>query len=295
MRALLLYTATWQDRVMVAEHEGRRDELAERVNDLLLPIVKGYGSERSWVVLGTECLQTFGGSGFLQDYALEQYVRDAKIDTLYEGTTAIQSLDLIFRKIVKDQGRALATLATEMQGFIETEAGNGQLKEERLALGKALGELQQILGVVMGWLSAAQGGDTRELYKVGLSSRRILLALGDAIEVSGLQEVFAADRTEGRPLVIGAVKTNVGHLIGAAGMAGLIKTVLVLQHGRIPANLHLSTPNPAIDWDACPTVLPDHTLAWPEGYPIQVRAAPRSTRTSSRRTRSPPWACRRSW
>ena len=95
-------------------------------------------------------------------------------------------------------------------------------------------------------------------------------ALGDAIEVSGLQEVFAADRTEGRPLVIGAVKTNVGHLIGAAGMAGLIKTVLVLQHGRIPANLHLSTPNPAIDWDACPTVLPDHTLAWPEGYPTRI-------------------------
>ena len=56
------------------------------------------------MLLGTESLQTFGGSGFLQDYPLEQYVRDAKIDTLYEGTTAIQGLDLFFRKIVKDQG-----------------------------------------------------------------------------------------------------------------------------------------------------------------------------------------------
>ena len=67
--------------------------------------MKGYGSERSWVLLGTESLQTFGGSGFLQEYPIEQYVRDAKIDTLYEGTTAIQGQDFFFRKIVKDQGR----------------------------------------------------------------------------------------------------------------------------------------------------------------------------------------------
>ena len=65
MRSLVLYTASWQDRVQVAEHNGETDELAMRVNDLLLPIVKGYGSERSWVLLGTESLQTFGGSGFL--------------------------------------------------------------------------------------------------------------------------------------------------------------------------------------------------------------------------------------
>ncbi|WP_030438395.1 acyl-CoA dehydrogenase [Actinoplanes subtropicus] len=183
LRALVIYTATWQDKVAIAQAAGdeKAAKAAAKVNDLLLPLVKGVGSERAYELLGHESLQTFGGSGFLQDYPLEQYVRDAKIDTLYEGTTAIQSLDLIFRKIVKDQGRSLATLATEMQGFIETEAGNGQLKEERLALGKALGELQQILGVTMGWLTAAQGGETRELYKVGLTSRRILLALGDVV------------------------------------------------------------------------------------------------------------------
>ncbi|MDN5727807.1 MAG: acyl-CoA dehydrogenase, partial [Propionibacteriales bacterium] len=90
MRSLVLYAATWQDRVTMAKAAGEADELAEKVNDLLLPIVKGYGSERSWVLLGTESLQTFGGSGFLSDYPVEQYVRDAKIDTLYEGTTAIQ-------------------------------------------------------------------------------------------------------------------------------------------------------------------------------------------------------------
>jgi len=112
LRALVLYTAAQQDAVALAEARGEHDELAERVNDLLLPLVKGVGSERSWVLLGTESLQTFGGSGFLQDYPLEQYVRDAKIDTLYEGTTAIQGMDFFFRKIVRDKGQALAHLAT---------------------------------------------------------------------------------------------------------------------------------------------------------------------------------------
>src|SRR3954452_9004473 len=179
LRALVIYTATWQDKVAIAQAAGdtAAAKAASKVNDLLLPLVKGVGSERAYELLGHESLQTFGGSGFLQDYPLEQYVRDAKIDTLYEGTTAIQSLDLIFRKIVKDQGAALMTVAGEIQAFLAAEAGNGQLKEERLALGKALGEVQTILGVFTGWL----GEDPRSLYKIGLNSRRLLLAMGDLV------------------------------------------------------------------------------------------------------------------
>jgi Acetyl-CoA dehydrogenase C-terminal like len=64
---------------------------------------------------------------------------------------------------------------------LDSEGGNGQLKEERLALGAAFADMQGMLATVMGWLAAYQGGDERELYKVGLSSRRILLALGDLI------------------------------------------------------------------------------------------------------------------
>ncbi|MDT4994931.1 MAG: hypothetical protein QOH97_4823, partial [Actinoplanes sp.] len=183
LRALVIFTATYQDKVAIAEAAGDTEaaRVASGVNDLLLPLVKGVGSERAYELLGHESLQIFGGSGFLQDYPLEQYVRDAKIDTLYEGTTAIQSLDLIFRKIVKDQGQALAVVATMMQEFIDSEAGNGQLKVERASLGNALGELQGILGIEMGWLQAVQSGETRELYKVGLTSRRVLLALGDVL------------------------------------------------------------------------------------------------------------------
>ncbi|MFC4066086.1 acyl-CoA dehydrogenase [Actinoplanes subglobosus] len=183
LRALVIYTATWQDKVAIATAAGdeKSAKIASHVNDFLLPLVKGVGSERAYELLGAESLQTFGGSGFLQDYPLEQYVRDAKIDTLYEGTTAIQSLDLIFRKIVKDGGRTLGTVAAEIQGFVESEAGNGQLKNERLALGKALTEMQNILGITLGWLQAVGNGESRELYKIGLSSRRILLALGDVV------------------------------------------------------------------------------------------------------------------
>jgi alkylation response protein AidB-like acyl-CoA dehydrogenase len=183
LRALVLYTASWQDRAALAEAAGDA-EVAERargVNDLLLPLVKGCGSERAYEILGHETLQTFGGSGYLQDYPIEQYVRDAKIDTLYEGTTAIQSLDLVFRKIVKDRGKALLAVAAEVQEFLEAEGGNGRLKEERLALGTALAEVQKILGVFTGWLGEAQAGEPRSMYKVGLNSRRFLLALGDLI------------------------------------------------------------------------------------------------------------------
>jgi alkylation response protein AidB-like acyl-CoA dehydrogenase len=185
MRALVLYAASWQDRVQVAEHTGERDELAAAVNDLLLPIVKGYGSERSWVLLGTESLQTFGGSGFLQEYPLEQYVRDAKIDTLYEGTTAIQGQDFFFRKIVKDQGRALGHIAQEIESFVASEAGNGRLKVERGLLAKALEDANAMVGHMIEDLMSAdptsENGEIRNIYKVGLNTSRLLMALGDVV------------------------------------------------------------------------------------------------------------------
>ena len=180
MRSLVLYTASWQDRVAIAEHNGEEDKLAEAVNDLLLPIVKGYGSERSWTLLGTESLQTFGGSGFLQEYPIEQYVRDAKIDTLYEGTTAIQGQDFFFRKIVKDQGKALGHLAGEIQAFLDAEGGIGRLKNERALLATALDDANAMVGHLINDLMSAQE-EIRNIYKVGLNTSRLLMTLGDVV------------------------------------------------------------------------------------------------------------------
>jgi hypothetical protein len=179
MRALYLYTATYQDAVQEAAARGEHDDLADRVNDVLLPIVKGFGSEKAYELLA-QSLQILGGSGYLQDYPIEQYIRDAKIDTLYEGTTAIQSLDLFFRKIVRDKGRALNELNAQIQETVDSERGNGRLKEERLLLGKALTDLQGMLGAMIGQLTSAQE-DIRNIYLVGQNTLRLLMSLGDVI------------------------------------------------------------------------------------------------------------------
>ena len=179
MRALMLYTATQQDAVMAAAARGERDEAAERLNDLLLPLVKGVGSERSYELL-SQSLQMLGGSGYLQDYPIEQYLRDAKIDTLYEGTTSIQGLDLFFRKIVKDNGLALGALASEIGAFAAGEDGNGRLKEERALLATALGDVQAMVGAMVGFLTSAQE-DLRNVYKIGQNTTRLLLSLGDLV------------------------------------------------------------------------------------------------------------------
>ena len=184
MRALYLYAATFRDQVTAAEAAGTADSeearLAARVNDLLLPVVKGFGSERATQLLTAESLQTLGGSGYLQDYPIEQYIRDSKIDTLYEGTTAIQGQDFFFRKIVKDGGVALTWLASQIQATIDAEAGNGRLKEERALLATALQDVQGMLTAMFGHLTAAQE-DMTSLYKVAQNTSRLLLATGDLI------------------------------------------------------------------------------------------------------------------
>jgi len=179
MRALVMYTAMWQDKVAQARLTGGEDDMAERINDLLLPIVKGVGSERSYEMLA-QSLQTLGGSGYLQDYPIEQYIRDAKIDTLYEGTTAIQGLDFFFRKMVRDQFQAITKIAAEITETVKNTGDGDQLAAERELLGKALEDVQGLIGSLGGWAMASQQ-DIQEIYKVGLNTTRLLMAVGDLI------------------------------------------------------------------------------------------------------------------
>ncbi|MFI5585024.1 acyl-CoA dehydrogenase [Amycolatopsis sp. NPDC051758] len=176
LRAVYLYTASFQDQLWTGEGDQK---VAHGVNDLLLPIVKGVGSERATEQL-VQSLQTLGGSGFLQDYPIEQYIRDAKIDSLYEGTTAIQSLDFFFRKIVRDKGASLAFVAGEITKFIESEAGNGRLKNERGLLKQALEDTQGMLGSLIGYLTASQE-DPQNINKVGQHTVRLLMSVGDLL------------------------------------------------------------------------------------------------------------------
>jgi hypothetical protein len=187
LRALMLWTASFQDTAHGAQDLSGSEAiqgdspagLAARVNDLLLPLVKGCGSERAWTLLGTESLQTFGGSGFLQDYPIEQYVRDAKIDSLYEGTTAIQGMDFFFRKILRDKGVALGYVAGQIMQTVSATTDDG-LAPVREAVARALGEIQQMIEFMTSKAVASQSEPT-EVYAVGLGTTRLLLAAGDLL------------------------------------------------------------------------------------------------------------------
>ncbi|MFI2286149.1 acyl-CoA dehydrogenase [Streptomyces niveus] len=179
MRALVLYTASVQDEIAKKEAEGEDVKADHALNDLLLPIVKGYGSEKSYEQLA-QSLQTLGGSGYLQEYPIEQYIRDAKIDTLYEGTTAIQGQDFFFRKIVRDQGQALNTLSEEIKQFLAVGTGGAELAPARDALAKAAVDLEAIVGRMLTDLTAT-AEDVKNIYKVGLNTTRLLMASGDVV------------------------------------------------------------------------------------------------------------------
>ncbi|MFF3574676.1 acyl-CoA dehydrogenase [Nocardia jiangxiensis] len=177
LRALYLYCSAYQDADVAQANFGADADVAARVNDLLLPIVKGVGSERAYETL-TESLQTFGGSGYLQDYPIEQYIRDVKIDSLYEGTTAIQAQDFFFRKIIRDKGVALGHVAGLIGKFVESHGS--ALKAERELLGAALADVQAMAAALTGYLMASQQ-NPEEIYKVGLGSVRFLHAVGDLV------------------------------------------------------------------------------------------------------------------
>jgi alkylation response protein AidB-like acyl-CoA dehydrogenase len=179
LRALYLYTAAHQDVVVADIVSGADGELAHRVNDLLLPIVKGVGSERAYQCL-TESLQTLGGSGFLQDYPIEQYIRDAKIDSLYEGTTAIQAQDFFFRKIARDQGTALQHVVRQIQLFLGSDTARPELADARTLLATALADLQAMVTAMTAYLVDSQR-NAREVYRLGLESVPFLLAVGDLL------------------------------------------------------------------------------------------------------------------
>ncbi|MBY5163882.1 acyl-CoA dehydrogenase [Salsipaludibacter albus] len=202
MRALCTYAGVMQDQAMLADGEER--DAWERRNDLLLPLVKGYCSEKAYELLA-DSLQVFGGSGFTRDYPIEQYIRDAKIDTLYEGTTAIQSLDLVFRKIARDNAQTLFWFAGQVKETVDT--GRDEFADERKALGQALEDVQGHLGHMLGWAMAARddAAQAGELYKTGLHTVSMLESLSELLigwlllrQAEVAHDALAADGGAGR-------------------------------------------------------------------------------------------------
>jgi len=182
MRALVMWTGWVQDQAVIAGEGTEGHATWLRREDLLLPLVKGYCSEKAYELLGSHTLQTFGGSGYTQDYPIEQYVRDAKIDTLYEGTTAIQALDLLFRKIVKDQGQTLAWLAELIRETVKGGGADDVFASERAMLDRSLEDAQAHLGVLLTHAMASLEEAKREqIHLAGLQSTAFLFSLAEVV------------------------------------------------------------------------------------------------------------------
>jgi alkylation response protein AidB-like acyl-CoA dehydrogenase len=174
MRALALYIAWLQDQVeILGGHTNKDAAKMDARNDLMLPLLKGYCSEKATEMLVLS-LQTIGGSGYIQDFPFEQYLRDQKIDSLYEGTTHIQALDLFFRKIARDGGQTLGGLMEEAMATAQGHEGGEALANERAALLKALGEVQ---GIMMAMLAKLNDS----VYHVGIHGNKVLYALAETV------------------------------------------------------------------------------------------------------------------
>jgi alkylation response protein AidB-like acyl-CoA dehydrogenase len=126
-RALAVYIALLLDKEIASDDEDERKECADLVA-LLTPIVKAFLTDNAWLAT-SHCMQVFGGHGYIKEWGMEQYVRDARINMIYEGTNTIQSLDLLGRKVLGDNGAKLKKFGKLIAGFIEDEGTNEAMQE----------------------------------------------------------------------------------------------------------------------------------------------------------------------
>jgi acyl transferase domain-containing protein len=191
---------------------------------------------------------------------------------------------MVETQAISPDGRC-KTLDSRANGYVRGE-GCGVLVLKRLS--DALRDGDRIDAVIRGW-AVNQDGRSTGLTAPNVLSQQALLrqaleraklaaadigyvelhgtgtSLGDPIEAEALREVLGAPRTDGSSCILGAVKTNIGHLEGAAGVAGIIKVLLALKHEKIPKNLHFRRLNPRISLEGTPFVVPVESVPWPRG------------------------------
>jgi alkylation response protein AidB-like acyl-CoA dehydrogenase len=147
-RALAIYTALLIDTELAAADAHERREAGELVA-LLTPIVKAFLTDNGWIAT-SQCLQVFGGHGYIRESGMEQFVRDARINMIYEGTNTIQALDLLGRKVLHDNGARLKLLGRRVREFVEAEGTNeamGEFVDPLAELGETLVKLTTELGM----------------------------------------------------------------------------------------------------------------------------------------------------
>ncbi|MBM3515703.1 MAG: acyl-CoA dehydrogenase [Alphaproteobacteria bacterium] len=146
VRMLVMWISIALDRAARAATETERRD-ADDLVQLLTPVVKSLGTDVGFDVANLG-VQVFGGHGFIREHGMEQFVRDARITQLYEGTNGIQALDLVGRKMGAHFGRYLRSFFHPVQAFVEENSSDPAMEEYVLNLAKALGRLQQAVGAV---------------------------------------------------------------------------------------------------------------------------------------------------
>jgi alkylation response protein AidB-like acyl-CoA dehydrogenase len=146
IRALCMWTAINLDKSEKSENEADR-QAADDLVQLLTPIVKSYGTDKGFQAANLG-VQIYGGHGYIHEHGMEQFVRDARITQLYEGTNGIQAMDLVGRKLGTHYGRYLRSFFHPVQEFIEENADDETLQPFILGLAKSFGRLQQATGII---------------------------------------------------------------------------------------------------------------------------------------------------
>jgi alkylation response protein AidB-like acyl-CoA dehydrogenase len=141
-RAFSSYVALQIDRELYHPDEAVRNEAADEVA-LLTPIIKAFLTDNGWIST-SEAMQVYGGHGFISEWGMEQYVRDSRINMIYEGTNTIQSLDLLGRKILQDNGAKLRKLGEKIRSFVEENGSDEAMSEFITPLADIAGKVEKL-------------------------------------------------------------------------------------------------------------------------------------------------------
>ncbi|OPL14500.1 MAG: hypothetical protein AVO39_09005 [delta proteobacterium MLS_D] len=173
MRSMNYWTGYCIDMSEIAETEDERERWKGFV-DLITPVIKAYCSDKGVEICGL-AMDVYGGYGYCQEYPVEQYMRDAKIATIYEGTNTIQALDLVFRKLAQRKGQNAMNLFSEMNATVEQCKAIDALKDSAELYAQSVNALGDMFMQIGNWL---QGGE----YVIPLINVRVfLMIMGDVI------------------------------------------------------------------------------------------------------------------